>query len=148
MIPKLSLNSVVVMDNAPYHGRQEVKPPSKKASQKYMIDSLTRHGVAYDVSTRKANLFAAIEKLKPKDKIFKVDNMLHAQGHTALRTPQYMCNLNPIELAWANIKHYARSHNTTGDVTEKTGGTCEGRTQQSNRQQLVWLQPTCRFLKK
>jgi hypothetical protein len=89
VIPKLPLNSAVVMDNAPYHGRLEDKPPSKTAV-KDMIDWLRRCGVAYDVSTRKANLFAAIEKLKPKDKIFKVDNLLHAHGHTALRTPPYM----------------------------------------------------------
>jgi hypothetical protein len=75
------------MDNIPYHGRQEDKPPSKTALKKDMIDWLRRRWVAYDVSTRRANLFAEIEKLKPEDKIFKADSMLHAHGHTALRTP-------------------------------------------------------------
>jgi transposase len=68
---------------------------------------------------RQICLFAVIEKLKPKDKIFKVDNMLHDHSQTALRTPSYMCHLNPTELAWANIKHYVRSHNTTGDMSLK-----------------------------
>jgi hypothetical protein len=45
--PNLPLNSVVVMDNAPYHGRQEDKPPPKTAVKKYMIDWLRRRGVAY-----------------------------------------------------------------------------------------------------
>jgi transposase len=76
--------------------------------------------VAYDVSTRKENLFIPIEKLKFKDKIFKVDNMLHAHGHTGMRTPPYMCDKNPIELAWrTNIKHYVRSHDTTGEMSLK-----------------------------
>jgi transposase len=101
------------------YGQQEDKPPLKITLKKDMINWLRRCGVAYDVSTRKANLFAAIEKLKPKDKIFKVDNMLHAHGHTALRTPPYMCDRNPIELAWANIKHYVRSHNMTEDMSLK-----------------------------
>jgi transposase len=80
---------------------------------------LRRQGEADNVSTRKANLFAAIEKLKPKDNILKVHNMLHVHGHIALRTPPYMCDLNPIELAWANIKHYVKSNNMTGDMLLK-----------------------------
>jgi transposase len=91
-------------------------------------------------------LFAVIEKLKPKHKVFKVDNMLHAHGHTALRTPPYIQGLNPTELAWANIKHYVGPHNTTEDMSLKILE--ELVTQQSNRQQLVWLLPKCRFLQK
>jgi hypothetical protein len=74
-----------------------------------MTDWLRRHRVAYDVSISKANMFAATEMLKLKNKVFKVDNMLHAHSHTTLRTPPYMCYLKPTELAQANIKHYVRS---------------------------------------
>jgi hypothetical protein len=41
-----------------------------------------------------ANLFAKVGKLKPKDNIFTVENMLHADGLTASRALP-----NPIELA-------------------------------------------------
>jgi transposase len=40
-------------------------------------------------------------------------------SHTALRTPPYTCDLNPTEIAQASIKHYVRSHNTTGDMSPK-----------------------------
>lgn len=36
-----------------------------------------------------------------------------------LRTPPYMCELNPIELIWAQLKHFVRSHNTTGELSIK-----------------------------
>jgi hypothetical protein len=84
-----------------------------------MNDWLRRHGVACDVSTRKANLFAAIAVLKPKDKVFSMEDVLRAHGDAVLRTPPYMCNLNPIELVWSNIKHYVRSNNMTGHMSLK-----------------------------
>jgi hypothetical protein len=61
LIPILPLNSVVVMDNAPY-GRQEDRPPSKRALKKYMIHWLRRRGVAYGVSTRKANCLQQVKR--------------------------------------------------------------------------------------
>jgi transposase len=76
--------------------------------------------MAYDVSTRKANLFAATEKLKLKDNIFKVDNMLHAHGHTALRTPPFMHDLNATELILSIIKHYVRTHSMEAEMLLKT----------------------------
>lgn len=28
-----------------------------------------------------------------------------------------MCELNPIEMVWAQVKHFIRTHNTTGEFT-------------------------------
>lgn len=52
-------------------------------------------------------------------KNYVVDRIIKSHGHIPLRTPPYMCELNPIELIWAQLKHYVRSHNTTGDVPIK-----------------------------
>jgi hypothetical protein len=55
VIPKLPSASVLVMDNAPYHGRQVDKPPSASALKKEMIDWLQRHRVQCDTSARKVH---------------------------------------------------------------------------------------------
>lgn len=60
ILPSLPPNSVVVIDNVPYHGKQEDKVPNKSAT-KVMLEWLLRHGEAYnEKSTRKTELFEAI----------------------------------------------------------------------------------------
>lgn len=64
-------------------------------------------------------MFELVQIHKPPgdQKNYVVDAIIKHHGHTALRTPPYMCELNPIELAWAQIKTYIRSRNTTGDFS-------------------------------
>jgi transposase len=45
VIPNLATPSVIAMDNAPYHGKQIVKPPTKLSLKKDMLEYLRRHGV-------------------------------------------------------------------------------------------------------
>jgi transposase len=117
VIPKLPPTSVLVMDNAPYHGRQVDKPPSASALKKEMIDWLERHGVQCDTSARKGVLYTIINSMKPKQKTFRVDKLLESHGHSVVRLPPYMCELSPIELVWAKLKRHVRSRNTTGDTS-------------------------------
>lgn len=52
----------------------------------------------------------------PEDqKNYVVDRIIRSHGHIPLRTPPYMCELNPIELAWSKLKRHIRSRNTTGN---------------------------------
>lgn len=39
-------------------------------------------------------------------------------GHTVLRLPSYHCEFNPIELAWAMVKGYVKSNNTTFKIDD------------------------------
>jgi hypothetical protein len=43
---------------------------------------------------------------------YKIDNMAKAKGHSFLRLPPYHCELNPIELVWAQIKQNVSVNNT------------------------------------
>lgn len=76
-------------------------------------------GVVHDPNDRKFELFQLVQLHKPPsdEKNYKIDNLITSYGHTPLRTPPYMCELNPIELAWARIKYLIRSSNTTGELS-------------------------------
>jgi transposase len=44
------------------------------------------------------------------------DMLFARHDHTVIKLPPYMSNLNPIELAWRQVKDYVRSRNTTADM--------------------------------
>ena len=49
--------------------------------------------------------------------------MAKASGHEVVRLPPYHCELNPIELAWAQVKRYIKDNNklfTLAHVKELT----------------------------
>ncbi|XP_046675105.1 uncharacterized protein LOC124363847 [Homalodisca vitripennis] len=116
VLPNLPDDSVVVIDNTPYHEEQVDKEPSKRATKRVMIEWLQRHEESYDEkATRKAVLYEAVQRLKPPRKIYKIDNLLKEKGHTVLRLPSYMCDLNAIEFVWAQVKQYVRHNNASGE---------------------------------
>jgi hypothetical protein len=59
VIPNLATPSV--MDNAPYHGKQVDKPPTKSPLKKDILKYLRRHGVPYEEGMRKFTLFSFVE---------------------------------------------------------------------------------------
>lgn len=118
LIPNLPPRSVVVMDNAPYHTIQVDKPPNKYTLND-MKEWLRRKEVTFDANLHKVDLYALVEKHRPIEKTFRVDHRLSECGHTVLRLPPYMCNLSPIELAWAKMKRHVRDNNVTDDLSLK-----------------------------
>lgn len=117
LIPYLPPKSVVVMDNAPYHSVQVDKPPNKYAPKRNMIGWLRRKGVEVNERLHKVDLFSLIEKHRPQENTFRVDQRRVEFEHTVLRLPPYMCDLFPIELAWKKMKHKVRGNNVTGDLS-------------------------------
>ena len=60
----------------------------------------------------KKQLYEKIKFKKPLS-IFKTDKIANLHGHKVLRTPVRHCELNPIELIWAQIKGFVAENNTT-----------------------------------
>lgn len=101
LLPNIPPQSVIVLDNAPYHSVLEEKRPTKSSLKGQIIDYLTKHNIDFDPKSRKMELYELLCCRIPKtdEKKYKIDKFLRENGFYVLRTPPYMCELNPIELA-------------------------------------------------
>ena len=45
--------------------------------------------------------------------VYVIYEIAKAAGHEVVHLPTYHCELNPIEMAWAQVKGYIKVHNTT-----------------------------------
>lgn len=72
---------------------------------------LTEKGIQYDLSLQKPELYKLIRINKNRFKSFSIDRILGEQGHEVLRLPPYHPDLNPIEMAWSDIKQYVGRKN-------------------------------------
>ena len=57
LIPNLQSNSLIVMDNAPYHSRMLESAPTMSSRKQQMHDWLTAKGIEYPESALKRELF-------------------------------------------------------------------------------------------
>lgn len=61
----------------------------------------------------KRDLLHLVSQVKHKYDGYYLDDQTKKKGHCILRLPPYHCNLNPIEMVWAQLKNYIRQNNTT-----------------------------------
>lgn len=113
LIPNLRPNSVLIVDNAPYHNVQVDKAPNSNSKKCDMIAWLHEHNIDFDESMLKPQLYKLILLHKPAQKKFSMDRICAAYGHSVLRLPPYHPDLNPIERIWAEMKQYVGVRNTT-----------------------------------
>ncbi|KAE9544251.1 hypothetical protein AGLY_001430 [Aphis glycines] len=118
ILPRLDPNSVIVMDNAPYHSVRTEKIPTSSTKKEDIISWLISKNVVIDQKMFKPQLLAKVKEIKGQYMSYVVDNMAKDAGHNILRLPPYHCELNPIELAWAMVKGYVKQHNTTYKIDD------------------------------
>ena len=114
VVPKLPQDSVVVMDNAPYHSKLLDSPPPKSARVGDIEKWLTEHGIPWEKSKNKKILYANyVEPLKkdPQYTKYALDEEARKKGVEILRLPPYHCCFNPIELIWGIVKTRAGKKN-------------------------------------
>ncbi|XP_038223571.1 uncharacterized protein LOC119840864 [Zerene cesonia] len=110
LIPNIPKNSIIVMDNAPYHNMEYSKPPNMTSKKEEMQSWLSENNIEFDEYFTKAELYELIKKHKPP-KNYVIDNLLNCHGFEVLRLPPYNCDLNPIEFIWHLIKRRVAAKN-------------------------------------
>ena len=119
LLPALDEPSVIVLDNASYHNTRlpETAPPKSNCRKQVMIDWLTERSINIPQNSKCSDLKALIKQNKPKP-VYITDSLAGEQGHFVLRLPVRHCELNPIELVWANCKNFVARKNITSKVSE------------------------------
>jgi hypothetical protein len=83
---------------------------------------LTQHNIPFSATDTKKVLYEKI-KQKKTPVVYKTDTIANLHGHEVIRTPVRHCELNPIELIWAQVKEFVAKNNTIlrlKDVKELT----------------------------
>ncbi|KAL4126162.1 hypothetical protein QTP88_010388 [Uroleucon formosanum] len=113
VLPLLKDNSVIVMDNAPYHSVKAELCPTlnwKKADIEKWLDE---KGEVYDKPLIKFRLMEIVNRIKPRYNKYVNEEYVKEHNRVVLRLPPYHCELNPIELAWSVVKKHVKMNNST-----------------------------------
>ena len=119
LLPRLPPQSVIVMDNAPYHSHldPDSRVPNTNSKKSEISAWLDKNNVHYDKKMKKTDLLGLVKQNKPRPK-YVIDALAAAHGHEILRLPPYHCELNPIEMVWGQLKAYVARRNSTCKKTD------------------------------
>lgn len=111
LLPNIPPNSVIVMDNAPYHSVALEKAPTKSTRKADIQLWLTKKGVPWSEDMVRAELLELSQKVNTPSIVYRIDTLAATHGHEVLRVPPYHCEFNPIELVWSQVKGYIAARN-------------------------------------
>jgi hypothetical protein len=106
LLPNIPDQSLIIMDNAPYHNiLSEHSPPTPQSSKKKIKEWLEQNKVYCRDDCLKPELVELLIKMAPEP-IYAADEIAISFGHKVLRTPPYHPELQPIETCWGVVKNY------------------------------------------
>lgn len=117
LIPNLPSNSVLVIDNAPYHNSLLIKPPNSNTRKADMVSWLQKHDIPCNSSLTKPEIYETVKQNKSNHTKYAIDQILNEYGHAVIRLPPYHPDFNPIENIWSQIKGYVAKKNVAMNLT-------------------------------
>lgn len=117
LLPNLPPQSLVIMDNAPYHRVALNKAPTMNSTKSQMQNWIVSKGLAYLPTMVKAELYEIIKDHK-EPPVYEADTLLEKHGHKVVRLPPYHCDLNPIELIWSLLKRRIAEKNVGQEASQ------------------------------
>lgn len=102
-MPLLEPNAVIVLDNASYHSVRSERIPNTSTRKQEILDWLRSKNIPAEATMVRAELLELVKMNKPQHIRYVIDELAEASGRVVLRTPPYHCELNPIELVWAQM---------------------------------------------
>jgi len=112
VIPLLKDNSIVVMDNAPYHSVKVERCPTMSWNKEEIESWLEQKGEEQK-PLNKVALMDIVNQIKPQFDKYIIDEYIKSKNMAVLRLPPHHSELNPIELAWSTVKNYIKMNNST-----------------------------------
>lgn len=82
---------------------------------------LQTKNIEFDINMKRCQLLHLIRQHKDAHNLYVVDEMAKEANKVVLRLPPYHCELNPIELIWAQIKNEVAAKNTTFKLADVKG---------------------------
>lgn len=111
LVPNLQQGTVIVMDNASYHGRKKEKVPTTSSLKGDIMNWLRSKNIEFPENALKKELMDIVNKFRSQFSSYEIDSYAKEYGMFVLRTPPYHCELNPIELVWSQLKRHVAQHN-------------------------------------
>ncbi|XP_037276826.1 uncharacterized protein LOC119169932 [Rhipicephalus microplus] len=111
ILKKLPDGNVIVSDNAANHSRREEKLPTTALEKEEIREWLSSKNITFSKRVIKKKLLELVASVKSRFLSYIVDNTAARAGCILLRLLPYHCELNPIELVWANVKNVVTEEN-------------------------------------
>lgn len=105
LLPNIPKNSLIIMDNAPYHNvLSPCSAPTSTSKKEYMRLWLAKNNVPVVDDCLKPEMIELLNKIAPAP-TYAIDLIAEQAGHEVLRTPPYHPELQPIETCWGIVKN-------------------------------------------
>ena len=90
----------------------------KSWTKKKVVEWLTHRGIPYPDKCLKTLIWSIVKIHRPVHPEYFVDDVAKQAGHEVVCLPVAHCELNPIEMAWSQMKYYIKTHKLKFTLSE------------------------------